>query len=118
MNEASCEGTSGILGGTRKKKLAVRKIPQLLNKGEGSKECKIILGKGATMDTLAERACPIGHSPKRASPMDIDPSTPMKKKRRNSVRKFDTKQKLITEVLKKTGGKVSKNGCTGGQNTL
>ena len=104
MGEGMVSGASE----SRKMKVAARKIVKSSSIGGGTdkKECRIVLGKGVARKILAERACPTGYSPKRAIPMDVDPPTPKMKKRKNSERKFDTKQKLITEVWKKTGDGV------------
>ena len=83
----------------REKRSVGRRLLQSSNKmGGGSKGWKLSLGKGASRDVLEERACPTGQSPKRATPMEVDHTTPSKKKKKE--RKVDSKQKLITEVWK------------------
>ena len=60
-------------------------------------------GKGASGEVLKSRACPLSQSPKRAMQMEIDVSTPIKKKRRERCQstRIGSGQRLLTEVWNK-----------------
>ena len=101
MTKTPCRDGLDTSFNERKKKKTSRKLPESRLRDKNNMKTislKVMLGKGAKKELLDERACPTRMSPKRDLMMDVDPSTPIKRKKR--VARIDSKQKLITDVWK------------------
>ena len=89
----------------RKIKTVIRRLPEVSEKCPDTKSTRrkvlnpLLLGKGIGKDVLNERACPNGMSPKRVVPMEVDESTPARKKKKEQ-HKVDPNQQLISDMWK------------------
>ena len=89
----------------RKIKTVNRRLPELSEKCPDTKSTtkmglnRLVLGKGFGKDILNERACPNSMSPKRVVPMEVEESTPARKKKKEQ-QKVDPNQQLISEIWK------------------
>ena len=87
VNDANVAGGNNrkiLVGGRRLSVDEMKKVKK------GTSSQRLYLGKKATGDILSSRACPDGCSPKRTTPMDIDPSPLSKKKKRENAKKPKT----------------------------
>ena len=85
----------------RRKAKATRRVSDA---DKGKVSIKLQLGKQASKKLMDARACPSAPSPKRPTPMEVDPpSTPANKKMKSKHRKNRTApdQRLITDVWNK-----------------
>ena len=85
----------------RKKAKATRRVSDA---DKGKVSIKLQLGKQASKKLMDSRACPSAPSPKRPTPMEVDPpSTPANKKMKSKhgKNKIAPDQRLITDVWNK-----------------
>ena len=118
MNKTPVRGGVGLDGmpagdvipNGRKTMKAARKInePSGLSSNILANGSKLLLGVGAKGSILQSRACPNIQSPKRVTPMEIDPPLSKKKQKRKQVvkngkEKNPPSQQLLTNMWKSTG---------------
>ena len=92
------------------------KVPGRKLEGQSPKPSpttRLIFGAKAPQNIMTLRACPGANSPKRQIPVEIETSTPSKRKRRSRLSTIPPGQKLITQawdLVRENKGKTDDEG--------